>query len=77
MLKRLPARRRRRQAEAARRGRGEDRARRRRRRRRRRSLNLKNEYASPHLEVTSVKLFVDGVIETGTAALLEAYVGSN
>ena len=27
--------------------------------------------------MTSVKLFVDGVIETGTAALLEAYVGSN
>ena len=40
-------------------------------------LDLKNKYASPHLEVTSVKLFVDGVIETGTAALLEAYVGSN
>ncbi|MDQ6435387.1 amidohydrolase [Mesorhizobium sp. LHD-90] len=38
---------------------------------------LKNQYTSPHLEVTSVKLFVDGVIETGTAALLEAYVGSN
>jgi predicted amidohydrolase YtcJ len=42
-----------------------------------RVLKLKNDYASPHLEVTSVKLFVDGVIETGTAALLEAYVGSN
>ncbi|MFI0848633.1 amidohydrolase [Mesorhizobium sp. IMUNJ 23232] len=42
-----------------------------------RVLKLKNEYASPHLEVTSIKLFVDGVIETGTAALLEAYVGSN
>ena len=38
---------------------------------------LKNQYTSPHREVTSVKLFVDGVIETGTAALLEAYVGSN
>lgn len=38
---------------------------------------LKNKYTGPHLEVTSVKLFVDGVIETGTAALLEAYVGSN
>ncbi|MCX7303325.1 MAG: amidohydrolase [Hyphomicrobiales bacterium] len=42
-----------------------------------RTLDLKNRYASPHLEVTSIKLFVDGVIETGTAALLEAYVGSN
>ena len=42
-----------------------------------RVLKLKNEYASPHLEVTSVKLFVDGVIETYTAALLEAYVGKN
>ena len=31
----------------------------------------------PDLKVTSAKLFVDGVIETGTAALLEAYVGSN
>jgi predicted amidohydrolase YtcJ len=42
-----------------------------------RVLKLKTDYATPHLEVTSVKLFVDGVIETGTAALLEAYVGSN
>ncbi len=42
-----------------------------------RTLDLKARYASPHLEVTSIKLFVDGVIETGTAALLEAYVGSN
>jgi predicted amidohydrolase YtcJ len=40
-------------------------------------IKLKNTYTGPHLEVTSVKLFVDGVIETGTAALLEAYVGSN
>ena len=40
-------------------------------------LKLKNEYAGPHLEVTSAKLFVDSVIETETAALLEAYVGSN
>ena len=38
---------------------------------------LKESYVSPHLKVTSIKLFVDGVIETGTAALLEAYVGSN
>jgi predicted amidohydrolase YtcJ len=38
---------------------------------------LKNEFTGPHLEVTSVKLFVDGVIETSTAALLEAYEGSN
>lgn len=38
---------------------------------------LKNTYTSPHLEVTSIKLFVDGVIETKTAALLEAYEGSN
>jgi predicted amidohydrolase YtcJ len=38
---------------------------------------LKNQYTGPHLEVTSVKLFVDGVIETGTAALLAAYEGSN
>ena len=42
-----------------------------------RVVGLKNRYTSPHLEVTSAKLFVDGVIETGTAALLEAYVGSN
>jgi len=41
------------------------------------AIDLKNKYATPHLEVTSIKLFVDGVIETGTAALLEAYVGSN
>lgn len=41
------------------------------------AIDLKNQYATPHLEVTSIKLFVDGVIETGTAALLEAYVGSN
>lgn len=42
-----------------------------------RTLDLKARYASPHLKVTSIKLFVDGVIETETAALLEAYVGSN
>ncbi|MBX3577576.1 MAG: amidohydrolase [Rhizobiaceae bacterium] len=42
-----------------------------------RALDLAGRYASPHLEVNAVKLFVDGVIETGTAALLEAYVGSN
>jgi len=42
-----------------------------------RTLDLKNQYTGPHIEVTSIKLFVDGVIETGTAALLEAYVGSN
>lgn len=40
-------------------------------------LDYKARYASPHLEVNAAKLFVDGVIETGTAALLEAYVGSN
>jgi predicted amidohydrolase YtcJ len=40
-------------------------------------LDYKKRYAGPHLEVNSAKLFVDGVIETGTAALLEAYVGSN
>jgi len=40
-------------------------------------LDLKARYASPHLEVNAAKLFVDGVIETGTAALIEAYVGSN
>ncbi len=42
-----------------------------------RTLDLKTLYASLHLKVTSIKLFVDGVIETGTAALLESYVGSN
>ncbi|MEW9808036.1 amidohydrolase [Mesorhizobium sp. ZMM04-5] len=42
-----------------------------------RVTKLKAAYSGPRLEVTSVKLFVDGVIETGTAALLEAYVGSN
>lgn len=40
-------------------------------------LDYKARYASPHLEVNAAKLFVDGVIETGTAALIEAYVGSN
>nr|WP_180882718.1 amidohydrolase [Mesorhizobium loti] len=40
-------------------------------------LDYKVRYASPHLEVNAAKLFVDGVIETGTAALIEAYVGSN
>ncbi len=42
-----------------------------------RVLDLRKRYAGPHLEVNAAKLFVDGVIETGTAALLEAYVGSN
>ena len=42
-----------------------------------RTLDWKSRYASPHLAVVSIKLFIDGVIETGTAALLEAYVGSN
>lgn len=42
-----------------------------------RALDLRNRYAGPHLQVNAVKLFVDGVIETKTAALLEAYAGSN
>ena len=42
-----------------------------------RILGLRTRYASPHLEMNSAKLFVDGVIETGTAALLEAYVGGD
>ena len=42
-----------------------------------RVLDLRSRYASPHLEVNAAKLFIDGVIETKTAALLEAYVGSN
>jgi predicted amidohydrolase YtcJ len=42
-----------------------------------RTLEFKQRYATPHLKITSLKLFIDGVIETGTAALLEAYVGSN
>jgi len=42
-----------------------------------RAKQLKEKYAGPHLEVDAIKLFIDGVIETGTAALLEAYVGSN
>ncbi len=42
-----------------------------------RVLDWQDRYASPHLKVTSIKFFVDGVIETATAALLEAYVGSN
>ncbi len=42
-----------------------------------RVLDLRQRYAGPHLEVNAAKLFIDGVIETGTAALLEAYVGSN
>jgi len=41
------------------------------------ALDLKNKYGSPRLDVTSIKLFADGVIETGTAALLAPYVGSN
>lgn len=41
-----------------------------------RTLGLKAKYASPHLEVNAVKLFVDGVIETGTAAMIAPYVGS-
>jgi predicted amidohydrolase YtcJ len=41
-----------------------------------RTLDWKAKYASPHVEVNAVKLFVDGVIETGTAALLAPYVGS-
>ncbi|HEV2506741.1 MAG TPA: amidohydrolase [Mesorhizobium sp.] len=36
-------------------------------------LGYKARYASAHLEVNAVKLFIDGVIETGTAALIEAY----
>lgn len=40
-------------------------------------LDYKKRYAGPHLEVDSAKIYLDGVIETGTAALLEAYVGSN
>ncbi len=42
-----------------------------------RVLEWKDRYDSDRLTVMSAKLFVDGVIETGTAALLEAYVGSN
>ena len=42
-----------------------------------RTLDWKAQYASPHVEVNAVKLFVDGVIETGTAALLAPYVGSD
>lgn len=42
-----------------------------------RVLAWQEKYRSPNLAVTSAKLFVDGVLETGTAALLEAYVGSN
>ncbi len=40
-------------------------------------LKLKQQYYGPHFEVNAVKLFVDGVIETGTAALLAPYVGSD
>jgi predicted amidohydrolase YtcJ len=42
-----------------------------------RALEWAAKYQSPHHEINAVKLFIDGVIETGTAALLEAYVGSN
>ena len=42
-----------------------------------RALSWKEQYASPHLAVNAIKLFVDGVIETGTAGMLEAYVGSD
>ena len=42
-----------------------------------RILGLRSRYASPHLEIDSAKLFVDGVIETGTAALLAPYVGDD
>ncbi len=40
-------------------------------------LALRARYSSPRLQVNAVKFYVDGVIETGTAALLEAYTGSN
>jgi len=42
-----------------------------------RVLDWKNRFSSPHLEVTSVKLFVDGVLETKTAALLAPYEGDS
>ncbi|HTV69702.1 MAG TPA: amidohydrolase [Rhizobiaceae bacterium] len=42
-----------------------------------RALEWAGEYGTPHFQVNAVKFFIDGVIETGTAALLEAYVGSN
>jgi len=42
-----------------------------------RVLGLQKDFATPHLKVTSVKLFVDGVIESGTAALLQPYVGTD
>lgn len=42
-----------------------------------RVLDMQKRFAGPHLKVNAVKLYVDGVIETETAALLEAYVGSN
>lgn len=41
-----------------------------------RILDLRKRYASPRLKVTSAKLFVDGVVETRTAALLDNYVDS-
>ena len=42
-----------------------------------RTLEWKTKYASPHVEVNAIKLFVDGVIETGTAAMIKPYVGSD
>jgi predicted amidohydrolase YtcJ len=42
-----------------------------------RVLGLRERHATGNLQVTSVKFFIDGVIETGTAALLQAYEGSN
>lgn len=42
-----------------------------------RTLDWKQKNSSPHFQINAIKLFVDGVIETYTAAMLEAYVGTN
>jgi predicted amidohydrolase YtcJ len=36
---------------------------------------LKSKYQSAHLMIPTAKIFVDGVIEARTAALLEPYIG--
>lgn len=36
---------------------------------------IRRQYESPHMQLESVKLYADGVLEAGTAAVLEPYIG--
>ncbi|MDQ3394027.1 MAG: amidohydrolase, partial [Bacteroidota bacterium] len=40
-------------------------------------LSLKEKYSGKNFKINAVKLFVDGVIEAQTAALIEPYIGSD